>query len=364
MSISSGAAVTGGNMKRNHRYLSVNRFYYPPPLRKYRQEEKHKEEEQRSTLSENRPGSSSDCSISCSETTCDVSNLCRFLKHTTPHVPARCFPVSSKRRWKTAEEEWHAYYVLGDLWESFKEWSAYGVGVPLVLDGNECVTQYYNVSLSSIQLYVHPSEEHFPWLSWKQSNLSDESTLGLEKVSLRKPLKGSSNDEIESCSPRGQLIFEYFEHEIPYNRVPLADKISDLARQFPELKTYRSCDLSPASWVSLAWYPIYRIPTGPTLESLSACFLTFHSLSTTLQSPKNDGLHLSSRGRELSSKLSLPIFGLVFHKLKTSVWNCDGVSQGHKANSLLRAADNWIRLLQVNHPDYNYFMSRTELFLN
>ncbi|TKY72543.1 Transducin/WD40 repeat superfamily protein [Spatholobus suberectus] len=74
--------------------------------------------------------------------------------------------------------------------------------------------------------------------------------------------------------------------------------------------------------------------------------------------PNNDGFHLrSSRGRDLSSKLSLPIFGLVFHKLKAEVWDPDGVSEGQKANSLLRAADNWIKLLQVNHPDYNYFMS-------
>lgn len=30
-------------------------------------------------------------------------------------------------------------------------------------------------------------------------------------------------------------------------------------------------------------YPIHRIPTGPTLQSLDACFLTFHSLSTAFQ---------------------------------------------------------------------------------
>jgi hypothetical protein len=29
-------------------------------------------------------------------------------------------------------------------------------------------------------------------------------------------------------------------------------------------------------------YPIYRIPTGPTLRDLAACFLTFHSLSTSM----------------------------------------------------------------------------------
>lgn len=49
------------------------------------------------------------------------------------------------------------YFVLGDLWESFKEWSAYGAGVPLLLDGNESVQQYYVPYLSAIQLYVDPS---------------------------------------------------------------------------------------------------------------------------------------------------------------------------------------------------------------
>lgn len=86
--------------------------------------------------------------------------------------------------------------------------------------------------------------------------------------------------------------------------------------------------------------------------TLSTITLLFES------GPSHDGFHLhSSRGRDLSSKLSLPTFGLAFHKLKASVWDPDGVSEGQKANSLLRAADNWIRLLQVNHPDYNYFMS-------
>jgi hypothetical protein len=64
-----------------------------------------------------------------------------------------------------------------------------------------------------------------------------------------------------------------------------------------------------------------------------------------------------SRGRDITSKLSLPIFGLAHHKFKISIWDPDGVSESQKANSLARAAENWLRLLQVNHPDYNYFMT-------
>lgn len=48
------------------------------------------------------------------------------------------------------------FYNLDDLWESYREWSAYGVGVDLKLNGNENVTQYFVPSLSIIQLYVDP----------------------------------------------------------------------------------------------------------------------------------------------------------------------------------------------------------------
>lgn len=103
----------------------------------------------------------------------------------------------------------------------------------------------------------------------------------------------------------------------------------------------------------LCRYPIYRIPVGPTLQDLGACFLTFHSLSTPLQSPTT--INCSRKDKDISSKLSLPIFGLAFTKFKISVWDPEGDSEDQKANSLRRAADNWIRQLQVNHPDYKFF---------
>nr|GMD60915.1 myb-like protein P [Ipomoea batatas] len=89
-----------------------------------------------------------------------------------------------------------------------------------------------------------------------------------------------SGDEGENGKSNGQLLFEYLEQEQPHHRRPLADKIAILASQFPELKKCRSCDLMPSSWISVAWYPIYRIPIGHTLRDLDASFLTFHPLST------------------------------------------------------------------------------------
>jgi hypothetical protein len=62
---------------------------------------------------------------------------------------------SSQKRWCNPEVT--PYFNLGDLWDSFDEWSAYGAGVHLTLNGDESVVQYYVPYLSAIQLYTVPS---------------------------------------------------------------------------------------------------------------------------------------------------------------------------------------------------------------
>ncbi|XP_008223282.1 PREDICTED: uncharacterized protein LOC103323102 [Prunus mume] len=378
-----------------------NRFYNPPAIRQRQQQQRQKLEQEKH---QRQSVESDDCATSHSSGSgravlTDATNLDRFLEYTTPVVQAQYIPKTSVRRWRTHEPELHPYFVLGDLWESFKEWSAYGAGVPLLLNGSDSVIQYYVPYLSAIQLYVDPSKPStrirrpgdesdaessretssdgssdygterglngapYSALSWQ--NVADVNGHGCNRALPRnKPFNGSSSDESgEVCNPPGQLIFQYMEHDQPFGREPLADKISVLASQFPELRTYRSCDLSPSSWVSVAWYPIYRIPTGPTLQSLDACFLTFHSLSTPIKGTSTDRLRFSgAQAREVQNatfKHSLPIFGLASYKFKVSFWNLNGVHECQKANSLLRAADNWLRLLQVNHPDFNFFVSHS-----
>ncbi|KAI3776098.1 hypothetical protein L1987_45861 [Smallanthus sonchifolius] len=51
------------------------------------------------------------------------------------------------RGWRT-RDEYQPYFVLGDLWECFKEWSAYGAGVPLRLNDSDSVVRYYVPYLS------------------------------------------------------------------------------------------------------------------------------------------------------------------------------------------------------------------------
>jgi len=76
-----------------------------------------------------------------------------------------------------------------------------------------------------------------------------------------------------------------------------------------------------------------------------------------------EGMQLhSSTVRELHRadmplKLPLPTFGLASYKFEVTFWNTNGVYECQKAGSLLKAADNWLRLWQVNHPDYRFFVS-------
>lgn len=56
-----------------------------------------------------------------------------------------------------AEREEAPHFFLRDVWEAYREWSAYGAGVPLVLDGCDGVVQYYVPYLSAIQLYGDPA---------------------------------------------------------------------------------------------------------------------------------------------------------------------------------------------------------------
>ncbi|PPR87231.1 hypothetical protein GOBAR_AA33460 [Gossypium barbadense] len=83
-----------------------------------------------------------------------LSNLERFLDSVIPSVPALYLSKRTMRGWRTYDGEFQPYFVLGDLWESFKEWSAYGAGVPLILNVCDSVVQYYVPYLSGIQIYV------------------------------------------------------------------------------------------------------------------------------------------------------------------------------------------------------------------
>ncbi|CAI9761971.1 unnamed protein product [Fraxinus pennsylvanica] len=322
-------------------------------------------------------------------------NLKRFLESVIPSVPAQHLSKTTIRGWKTCNVEFQPYFVLGDLWESFKEWSAYGAGVPLILNESDSVVQYCVPYLSGIQLYADHSKS-----SAKSRRLSEESDgdsfedsssdgssdcghdrgglnylsqqhcyhcqssdnpLRIDQLSVRDQniafLEGFSSDESESGSSQGCLLFEYLERDQPYSREPLADNIYDLALHFPELKTLRSCDILHSSWISVAWYPIYRIPTGQTLNDLDACFLTYHSFHTPVTGSEAMHPPIVTYPSEMDGipRIRLPVFGLASYKYKDSLWTSNAGCQHQLENSLLQAADDWLTLRHVNHPDFLFF---------
>lgn len=58
--------------------------------------------------------------------------------------------------------------------------------------------------------------------TWNQQKIADANVQSFSRLSLRnRPFVGSSSDESE-------LMFEYFEHDPPFSREPLADKASEL----------------------------------------------------------------------------------------------------------------------------------------
>ncbi|KAK0573498.1 hypothetical protein LWI29_008951 [Acer saccharum] len=325
-----------------------------------------------------------------------ASNLERFVWSITPSVHALYPSKTTMRGRRTCDQEYQPYFVLGDLWESFKEWSAYGAGVPLILNDSDSVVQYYVPYLSGIQIYSDPanssaksrrlvedSDSDFRDSSSDGSSdcerergmkysreqrhhphMGDEISPGIDRLSLRDQhsalREDFSSDEGEPSNTQGRLIFEYMERNAPYSREPLADKISDLAFRFPKLKTLKSCDLLPSSWISVAWYPIYRIPTGPTLKDLDACFLTYHFLHTPMSGPQSAQGPALTYPSEMDGvpKMTLPVFGLASYKYKGSVWTSNGGSECQLANSLLQDADNWLRLRDANHPDFLFFCRR------
>ncbi|XP_050207109.1 uncharacterized protein LOC126656562 [Mercurialis annua] len=304
------------------------------------------------------------------------SNLDCFLHCTTPSVPSQFLAkteiMNLNRLWHPWERETVEYFTLGDLWNCFDEWSAYGAGVPIVMNNNgETLVQYYVPYLSAIQIFTSNSslnsfrEETESGDGETRDSFSDSCSDESESDKLWRwdgcssEEGGFEQDNLWPLNDRlGHLYFQYFERSTPYGRVPLMDKINGLAQRYPGLMSLRSVDLSPASWMAVAWYPIYHIPMGRTIKDLSTCFLTYHTLSSSFQDMHlDDDIDSPERKRKEGESISLPPFGLATYKMQGNVWisgNC-GRDQ-ERLVSLFSVADSWLKQLRVQHHDFNYFM--------
>ncbi|KAF3322346.1 hypothetical protein FCM35_KLT13487 [Carex littledalei] len=277
------------------------------------------------------------------------SNLQCFLDCTTPIVKTQNFPkngfLKTNPLSETPGSNTVKWFRLVDLWDQYYEWSAYGAGTHVQLSTGETVVQYYVPYLSAIQLYI----------------TTPRSINGDNGVYYQ-------NEKIKRL---GELYFEYFEVGSPYGRIPLYDKVYELAHDFSGLTSLTSLELSPASWMAVAWYPIYHIPTRCNVKELSACFLTYHTISSMFQDDEfckkeevrccqNQYFNKSSKiTATKTTSMSLPPFGLATYKVKGSLWLNSETGDKEMAASLYSAANSWLKQLGVQHHDFTYFTTHS-----
>ncbi|KAH9603907.1 hypothetical protein KSS87_017991 [Heliosperma pusillum] len=239
--------------------------------------------------------------------------------------------------------------------------------------------------LSAIQLFGH----NYPPPSLGKREDHGLEVLGVE-ASLETPLCGNPTINVHDISKpldatapsllsNTELLFEFFESEQPQRRKPLHNKIVELASEGTsnnqvfgdpsKLESTNLADLHPASWFSVAWYPIYRIPEG----KMRAAFLTYHSLGYFAQRcTTNNFSNLSP------SFLALPVIGLQSYSAQAELWfslNMESESSlGQMSSTVLKER---LGILEENaklfargtvfkdhimvtnrQPDYEFFMSR------
>ncbi|EYU26140.1 hypothetical protein ABFS82_08G107900 [Erythranthe guttata] len=300
------------------------------------------------------------------------TNLESFLGCTTPVVPSQFLSKSETKKlnrlWHPWEREKVDYFVLSDLWNSFDELSAYGAGVPIISDNGQNLIQYFVPYLSALQIFTSNSsltclrEETESVISETRGDsysdsFSDESES--EKLSRWDGCSSEEGDSFWHPNERlGNLYFQYFERSSPYGRVPLSDKISSLSQRYPGLMSLRSVDLSPASWMAVAWYPIYHIPKGQTIKDLQTCFLTYHTISSSFQDVDEIEEEVEMKEKE-GERIAVPPFGMATYKMQGDIWlseNKKGTDDRERIVSLLSVADSWLKQLRVQHHDFNYFI--------
>ncbi|KAI5675251.1 hypothetical protein M9H77_06201 [Catharanthus roseus] len=300
-----------------------------------------------------------------------TSNLQNFLRSMTPIVPSKTLSQDdgvheelNKKNGKIEETYPSEYFTLGDLWKSFDEWSAYGVGTPVILENRRIVMQYYVPFLSQ-------KGEALEFESSSTDGLTTESSDKLSSRSLSdNSIKTSSDgisasaaaaaDSTTETSLLGDLCFQYQELLSPYRRLPFIEKILELARVYPALLTLKSVDLSPASWMSICWHPIYHIPAKGNVKDLGASFLTYHTLSSSyqdslLENDKNGGKENICCENKSENGIYLHPFGLATFRMQGDVWINQGKNDHEILIDLHSAADSWLKQLNFDHHDFNFF---------
>ncbi|XLS95393.1 hypothetical protein HN51_071401 [Arachis hypogaea] len=169
-----------------------------------------------------------------------------------------------------------------------------------------------------------------------------------------------------------------------------AKLIPELARTHPALMTFKSVQLSPATWMAVSWYPIYTIPNQKNdkdlealLPHLSHIVLIFsrhdvycvHALfwiknceteSDNIDTEKDiywwcgwgstEGNKCKNKnGSSGGGSISVPPFGLATYKMQEDLWLNPEPCEYERISYLYSAADSWLKQLNFYHHDFNFF---------
>ncbi|KAI4374439.1 hypothetical protein MLD38_012433 [Melastoma candidum] len=308
-------------------------------------------------------------------------NLQRLLDSFTPVLPSQSHGYDINQMWQPIGKETIRSFAFKDLWDSYSEPSAFGARTKVVTSHGEVLNQYYVPYLSALQIYANKAlcsprdgSEGSNGLElesdlWSDDGHSDRLSRSMSDNSSKGCCDSISEDSsldhpVSRPESLGSVYLEYFEACSPHWRIPLADKIGVLAKDYPALMTLRSSDVSPASWMAVAWYPIYHIPKSSN-KDLCACFLTYHTLSSSFldDGDEGDGDSLllaedSSKKEHAPDAIHLRPFGLSTYKMQGDLWVKLDTDEHLKFMEMTDAARSWVKQLGVYHHDLNFFDHR------
>lgn len=192
--------------------------------------------------------------------------------------------------WQPWERERVEYFRMGDLWNCYDEWSAYGAGVPIRVNNRETLVQYYVPYLSAIQIFTSKNSTHYSyryvckyvceinsqkksiWIVWwndfgycreesecrERRDWCSESLCSEESSESDKLWRWDGEDQQLQYSlchladdRLGHLYFQYFETSAPYARIPLMDKVPFLHLFTLIIIFFVSILISNSGWVVL-----------------------------------------------------------------------------------------------------------------
>ncbi|KAK9106332.1 hypothetical protein Syun_022343 [Stephania yunnanensis] len=227
---------------------------------------------------------------------------------------------------------------LGSLWQWYEKHGSYGLEVkvediPNSKRMDSAISEfraYFVPYLSAVQLFgrgcsmssctVIPVRDVL--IPLENQALRPQNSPCTSELSPASGQEWYSSPSLRTtCFDESQLLFEFFESGRPQHRPPLFEKIKELIRgeMTSDLQVYGDPtaleslhlhDIHPASWYSVAWYPIYKIPDA----SFRASFLTFHSFG--------HWIHRSSSSDCFGGDSSIvcPVVGLQSYNSQNEGW--------------------------------------------